>query len=338
MVEFIAMVSKIRNPLIKDFSQISNAIIIAKQLGAALVLPDIIDARVREKRQFGEIYDTNKFLTSLDGIIQVVKSDYPSIDKSGGKVITTVRVSNRVSKEFIEENIRPLFKRHRKIRIISYFTSTAAAAPVESVEKPKYMAPYDCLVMFGSLELKPELHKLVESMARTLQHLGSNSFRKFIAVDWNVEEFRKNGCQKNVSSNSPECFDGKQIGLFLKKMGFERDTAIYLTQTRWHQSLNSLREYFPNTFTKDAIIPIELKPKYLGRDNFELEKFIDLKLCTKSDVFVSTFYNPFQINVVGIRIASGKTQIYELGRTTSATDYRSPYVTRRTHTAYSCFC
>lgn len=207
-------------------------------------------------RLFGEIYDTNKFLTSLNGIIQVVKSDYPPFDKTiGKKVITTVRVSNRVSKEFIEENIKPLFNRHRKLRIISYFTSTAlavdAAATLETVQKPKYMAPYDCLVMFGSLELKPELQKLVESMARTLQHLGtsSNSFGKFVAVDWNFEEFTKNGCQKNVN-NSSECFDGKQIGLFLKKMGFERDTAIYLTQITWNQNLNSLREHFPNTFTK----------------------------------------------------------------------------------------
>lgn len=208
-------------------------------------------------RQFGEIYDTNKFLTSLNGVIPVVKSDYPPFDKTiGKKGITTVRVSNRVSKEFIEENIKPLFNRHRKLRIISYFTSTAvaaadAAATLESVQKPKYMAPYDCLVMFGSLELKPDLQKLVESMARTLQHLGTsaNSFGKFVAVDWNFEEFRKKGCQKNVN-NSSECFDGKQIGLFLKKMGFERDTAVYLTQITWHQSLNSLREHFPNTFTK----------------------------------------------------------------------------------------
>lgn len=85
-------------------------------------------------------------------------------------------------------------------------------------------------------------------------------------------------------------------------------------------------------------MPRDLKPKYLGRDKFDIGKFIDLNLCTKSDVFVSTFYNPFQINVVGIRIASGKTQIYELARTSSETDYRSPYVTRKTHTAYSCFC
>lgn len=84
-----------------------------------------------------------------------------------------------------------------------------------------------------------------------------------------------------------------------------------------------------------------MKPKYLGLKNFEFEKIIDLNLCTKSDVFLVTSHNQFQVGVVGMRIASGNTQIFEFARrisSTPSTDYLSPYIKKKSHMAYSCFC
>lgn len=185
-------------------------------------------------------------MTSLEGIIEVVK-DYP-FEEPRQKIVT-MKVPNRISKEFITTNIGPIFKRHKNLRISSYFTSSI----LKNSQENKFFSPYECLAMFGGLELQKELQESVYLMVRTLQHLGSNG--KFIAVDLeDADQVMKNNCHKNFTMN--KCYDGKEIGQFLRKIGFERDTIIYLTQSgRNDKSLISLRRYFPNTFTKvDSLI------------------------------------------------------------------------------------
>ncbi|CAI9766426.1 unnamed protein product [Fraxinus pennsylvanica] len=68
------------------------------------------------------------------------------------------------------------------------------------------------LATFGSLKLQAELWELFDSMVGTLQ----------------------------------------KIGEFLKKIGFHKETTIYLTQTGWRSRLDELKNIFPNTFTKGA--------------------------------------------------------------------------------------
>lgn len=46
------------------------------------------------------------------------------------------------------------------------------------------------------------------------------------------------------------CFGAQEIANFLQKLGFNKDTTIYLTQSRWDNSLNVLKDIFPKTYTK----------------------------------------------------------------------------------------
>lgn len=89
-------------------------------------------------------------------------------------------------------------------------------------------------------------------------------------------------------------------------------------------------------------MPVDKKGKFL--DGSEFEKVIDFYVCSESDVFVPAISGLFYANVAGRRIANGKTQILapavieEETVAASASDYLSPYVMKKNHFAYSCYC
>ncbi|CBI17884.3 unnamed protein product, partial [Vitis vinifera] len=120
------------------------------------------------------------------------------------------------------------------------------------------------------------------------------------------------------------------------------DTTIYLTQFQWHLSLDALRKIFPKTYTKEGVMPADKKAKFLSSENYEFEKVIDFYICSQSDVFVPSVSGLFYANAVGKRIASGKSQILVPAQVTVSSalnfSFISPYISRKNHFAYSCFC
>ena len=89
-------------------------------------------------------------------------------------------------------------------------------------------------------------------------------------------------------------------------------------------------------------MPEEKRSKYLDSEGSEFEKVIDFYISTESDVFVPAAPGLFYANVAGRRIGSGKTQIFLPAIISdfsySATDFLSPYVYKKNHFAYSCYC
>ncbi|CAI9099289.1 OLC1v1036077C1 [Oldenlandia corymbosa var. corymbosa] len=344
--------------------QIANAIFIAKHLRAKLVLPDIQGTKGGEKRAFGEIYDTKKFITSLDEIIEVVNQDHSTTfdeEEHKEKDIDIVKIPKRVTTEFINSKIEPIFRKKKQVRLMTSTSQYPSLTFRRAYERSDHFTnPYACLAIFGSLKLKPELEELVEMMVRTLQFLSlKSSGGQFVAVDLRVEELEKNkmmmmSCKKNDTSGATNkqssCFGAKEIGQWMKKIGFGKDATIYITQTGWHKSLQPFREYYPNIFTKDSLMPLDMRARYLNSNNFQYDKYIDFYLSVKSNVFVPTSSNLFYASVSGLRIASGNTQIIAPpGRRSISSsssplsseadmNYLSPYVLNKTHIAYSCLC
>ncbi|KAM3300964.1 protein MANNAN SYNTHESIS-RELATED 1 [Capsicum chacoense] len=321
-------------------TQIAGAVVVAKYLGAILVLPEIKGTKTGHKRQFGDIYDTERFITSLDGTIKVVKD--PPIEESRVN-ITNIKVPFMVTKDFIASKIQPKFKSKGNLMVSTDLSPSTMTKAKEIIKKDNVkMDPYACLAIFGSFELQPELNQLVNSMIGTLRSLSYNTNGQFVAVDLKVESLG-NLCKGNVIKTK-NCFDPKEIGEFLKKIGYQRHTTIYLTQSGWHSSLDDFRKNFPNTFTKDAIIPAYEKAKYHITKSSEFEKVIDFQICIQADVFVPTVSNLFYTNVVAKRIASGKTEVLDptqkasSASSTAAVNYVSPYISKKSHWAYSCFC
>ncbi|KAI8529767.1 hypothetical protein RHMOL_Rhmol12G0250900 [Rhododendron molle] len=312
-------------------SQIADAVVVARYLGATLVLPDVRGSKPGDKRNFGDIYDVEKFVKGLNGVVRVAKYHPGEIS---ARNLAVVRVPNRVTGNHIAEHIEPIFSRKGNIRLATYFPSVN----MRKTEHKSIIDSVACLAMFGTLELKPEVREVVDSIIERLRTLSRKSDGQFIAVDLRVEMLEKKGCQE---SSTKSCYSPEEIALFLRKIGFNKDTTVYLTQSRWDSSLDALKDFFPKTYTKEGIMPEDKKAKYLNSETSEFEKAIDFYICSESDVFVPAISGLFYANVAGKRIASGRTQILvpaNVPGSTSAADFISPYVSKKNHLAYSCFC
>ena len=93
---------------------------------------------------------------------------------------------------------------------------------------------------------------------------------------------------------------------------------------------------------QEAIIPADKKTKFLGSKGSEFEKVIDFYINSQSDVFVPAISGLFYANVAGKRIGYGKPQIFVPANiqdsSASASQFLSPYVSKKKHFAYSCYC
>lgn len=111
-------------------------------------------------------------------------------------------------------------------------------------EKSRHLDSYACVAMFGTLQLQPKLQRVVDSVVGQLRPLSQKTNKKFIAVDLQKgSQVLKKGARKL-------CFHAEEVGTFLKRIGFNAGTAIYLTQPKWSNSLDELRDIFPNTYTE----------------------------------------------------------------------------------------
>ncbi|XP_010545614.1 PREDICTED: uncharacterized protein LOC104817925 [Tarenaya hassleriana] len=316
-------------------SQITDAVRVANRLGATLVLPDIRGRKPGDERNFEDIYNADKFIRNLEGVVKVVKQLPEEISLRN---MAIVKVPARVSEDYIKENIIPVFKSKGNIRVATYFPSVNMRKSSQDGETD----PVACLAMFGSLELQPEMNKVVDSMVERLKTLSRKSGGRFIAIDLRVDILEKKNCHETAVAGSKSCYDAQEIALFLRKVGFNTDTTIYLTQPRWDSSLNILKDIFPKTYTKETIMPADKKSKYLESKDSEYEKVIDFYISSRSDVFVPAISGLFYANTVGKRIALGKPQVLVpaeiTGTSALATDFVSPYISKKNHLAYSCFC
>lgn len=317
-------------------SQIADAVIVARNLGASLVIPDIRGSQPGDKRNFEDIYDVDVFTKSMEGVVKVVK-DLPSHVTT--KKIAAVKVPNRVTEDYIARHVEPIYRSKGNVRLATYFPSINMRKSGKKGDTDSIA----CLAMYGSLELQPEIHDLVDSMVERLRTLSRKSDGQFIAVDLRVEMLNKKGCQGNDDNDGEKtCFNAQEIAVFLRKIGIDKDTTIYLTQSRWDDSLDSLKDLFPKTYTKESIMPADKKTKFLDSKDSELENVIDFYISTESDVFVPAISGLLYANVAGKRIGSGKTQILVPAvisdSSASASSFLSSYISKKNHFAYSCYC
>lgn len=317
-------------------SQLTDAVVIARYLGATLVLPDIRGSELGQKKNFEDMYDSDKFMRSMDGVIKIVKEVPAEVATEKPAV---VRVPNRMSEDFIVANVEPIFRTKNYLRLATFFPSINMKVREKRNDDLDSTA---CLAMFSSLELKPEIYEVAERMVERLKTISRQSDGHFIAVDLRVDILEKKSCKENRDTGRKSCYSAQEIGDFLRKIGFNGDTTIYLTQTWWHESLNSLKEIFPKTYTKDDIIPVDKKGEFLRSQSSELERALDFHICSHSDVFVPAISGLFYGNVAGKRIASGRTQILVPSKVPAssapASNFISAYVTKKNHLAYSCYC
>ncbi|KAK9060632.1 hypothetical protein SSX86_021338 [Deinandra increscens subsp. villosa] len=301
-------------------SQVANAVLVAKLLGATLVLPEIIGSK-GEKRSFEEIYDVEKFVTSMSGVIQVEKRKR---HQTSTRKPVDVKVPYNANPNYITTNVGPIFQTTQNVRVISYLPSST-----------RDMNPYSCWATFEALRLKPELQELVDSVVAKLRSRETNG--EFVAIDYKSEMLGTNICRSNANERMKNCYNPVEIAKFLQRIGYPRDSMIYVTQTKADRSLRPLTDLYPNTLTKEDIMQEAMK----NRLNSELEnEIIDFHVCSVSEVFVPAKSGLFYANVAGNRIATSRTDILVPAQITSnlAQDHVSSYIAKANHPAYACFC
>ncbi|KAF3338856.1 GDP-fucose protein O-fucosyltransferase [Carex littledalei] len=309
-------------------SQVTDAVVIARYLGATLVLPDIRGRQVGQRRNFGDIYDVDKLISALTGIVRVTK-DLPADMATRQPAI--LRIKNRVSEYKIEKQIQPIFRRNNYLRLALIYQS--ASFESKQLYTNKELLATACVAMFQSLELQPELQKTGDKIIQRLRELGAKSNGEYVAVDL------KSSCLLDGVAGRKRCYSASEVASFFKKAGFSEETVVYLTEAFWHESLNPLKDAFPKTYTKDDIIPAEKKDQFLIPGNEDLEKALDIHVCSKSDTFVAAVYGPSYSYISGRRIASGRSRILLVSdRWAQNSDFASPFVSKKSHVAHSCYC
>ncbi|CAI9285487.1 unnamed protein product [Lactuca saligna] len=308
-------------------SQIANAVLVAKHLGATLVLPEIIGNQ-GEKRSFEEIYDVEKFMTSMNGLIQVERRKNP---ESSRQKSITIKVPYNANRNYIKTNIKPLFQTTPNVRVITYFPSSN----VREGKVDKDMSPYSCWAMFEALHLKPELQHVVDSIVSRLR--GGEPKGEFMAIDFKSEKMGTSVCRGERNEGTKSCYNIVEITQFLRKIGYEKNTTIYVTQPRSGRELDALKDSYTNIFTKEEIMEEAEKQKFSSGLEREI---IDFHLCSVSDVFVPAVSGLFYANVVGNRIATSNHEVLLPSQieSTMARDHMSSYISKRSHPAYACFC
>ncbi|KAJ3696494.1 hypothetical protein LUZ61_000199 [Rhynchospora tenuis] len=245
-------------------SQVTDAVVIASHLGASLVLPTIRGSEGL-KRNFQDMYDAQKFTTSLDGIVKVVRELPPEY---ASKKPTIIRVPNRVTKEFISKTIEPILQTSKFIQLSIVFPSITLKKRETQNGDFNGVA---CQAMFHSLQLKYDLLEVAEKMVERLKALGIENGGQFIAIDCRSEMLNKRSCMV-VRGRRKSCYNASEVAEFLKKLGFNANSVVYLTETWWHGELDPLKEAFPRTYTKDDIIPADKKRQFLQVRHGDLQR------------------------------------------------------------------
>lgn len=194
-------------------------------------------------RDFGDVYDVQKFILSLNGTVNIAYHQPPEL--SAGK-LPTVRVPSVISEAYVTANLEPLFRKKGNLKIKMYFPTPN----MTKVEGTKYMNSILCMVVFEALQLQAGLQEFIDSVLEKLKILSPESHGRFIAVDWRAQMLGTKWCQGTAANGKKSCFSAQEVGQFLNKTGFGKNTTIYLTQDGWHNSLDALAYIFPNAYTK----------------------------------------------------------------------------------------
>ncbi|RLM85012.1 uncharacterized protein C2845_PM04G20280 [Panicum miliaceum] len=185
-------------------SQITDAVVVARYLGATLVLPDIRGNELGNKRKFQDMYNMDKFVRSLDGIVEVIE-ELP--DEVSAKKPAVIRVPNRVTESFITDTIQPIFQTNSYLRLAVVFSSVSLR-PRETNNKD--LDATACLAMFSGLELKHEYSEVARKMSDKLKEISRKSGGKVLAIDLRTDLLEKKGCKTTRGARRKGCYNADE--------------------------------------------------------------------------------------------------------------------------------
>jgi len=286
-------------------SQITDAVVVAWILNATLVVPELDHHSFwKDESDFSDIFDVDWFISYLSKDVTIVKRIPYEVMLSMDKLPWTMRAPRKSMPEFYIDEVLPILLRRRALQLTK-FDYRLTSELDEDLQKLR------CRVNFHALRFTNSIHTLGQKLVRKLRLMSP----RYVAVHLRFEpdmlafsgcyygggekerkelgEIRKRWDTLPELSAEDERSRGKcpltphEVGLMLRALGFGNDTNLYVASGEIYggeETLQPLRDLFPNFYTKEDLAGNDLKPFLPFSSRLAA---IDFIVCDESDVFVT---------------------------------------------------
>lgn len=275
-------------------------------MNATLVVPELDHHSFwKDDSDFSDIFDVDWFISYLSKDVTVVKRIPYEVMTSMDKLPWTMRAPRKSMPEFYIDEVLPILMRRRALQLTK-FDYRLTNELHEELQKLR------CRVNFHALRFTNSIQTLGQKLVRKLRTMSS----RYVAIHLRFEPdmLAFSGCyygggekeRKELAeirkrwdtlpqelSAEDERSRGKcpltpqEIGLMLRALGFTNDTYLYVASGEIYggeETLQPLRELFPNFYTKEMLVGDDLKPFLPFSSRLAA---IDFIVCDESDVFVT---------------------------------------------------
>ncbi|KAG4963545.1 hypothetical protein GYH30_040258 [Glycine max] len=314
-------------------SAICNAVAVAGLLNAILVIPQLEFHNVwKDPSEFGDIYDEDHFISTLDGYVKVVK-ELPEalMERHNYNMtnITNIRVQAWAPVSYYLGVVSPILQKEGVIRIAPFANRLAMSVP-------PHIQFLRCLTNYKALRFSSSISVLGKKLVYRMIEKSSRTDGKYIAVHLRFEEdmvafsccvydggkaeklemdsVREKGWRAKFKRKDriilPDLnrVNGKcpltplEVGMMLRGMGFDNNTSIYLASGKIYHAeryLAPLIKMFPNLYTKESLATSDELAPFMGYSS-QLAA-LDYTVCLSSEVFVTTQGGNFPHFLMGHR-------------------------------------
>ncbi|PIA50266.1 hypothetical protein AQUCO_01300778v1 [Aquilegia coerulea] len=284
---------------------ITDAVVVARILNATLVVPELDHHSFwKDDSDFVDIFDIEWFINSLAKDVTIIKRIPDKVMRSMDRPPYTMRVPRKSPPEFYLDQVLPTLLRRRVVQLTKFDYRLAN-------NLDEQLAKLRCRVNYHGLRFTKPIRKLGQELVMKMRKMAT----RFIAIHLRFEPdmLAFSGCYygggdkernqlaeirkrwETLPDMSPEgerkrgkCpLTPEEVGLMLRALGFKNDTYLYVASGEIYggeQTLQPLRDLFPNFYTKEMLASEELKPflPYSSR-----LAALDYIVCDESDVFVT---------------------------------------------------
>lgn len=311
---------------------ICNAVLAARIMNAALVLPELdTNSFWHDKSGFSGIYDVDHFIKSLKNDVDIVTT-LPRVFTVGNKKRRLkpfqLQPPRDASPDWYETVALEKMKEHGAV----YLTPFSHRRLAEEIGNREYQK-LRCRVNFHALRFKEDVMQLSHRIVRRLRSEGHFmavhlrfemdmlAFAGCLAIftpeeqqilrEYGKENFAERSLEHNRQRLIGKCpLTPEEVGLILRSMGFDNSTKIYIAAGNvfgGDRFMQPLRLLFPrlesrlSVATAEELAAVDVEGKGL------LGPAVDYMVCLWADIFMPTYDGPsnFANNLMAHRLYYG---------------------------------
>ncbi|EEF48349.1 O-fucosyltransferase 10 [Ricinus communis] len=314
-------------------SAICNAVALAGLLNAVLVIPQFeFNSVWRDPSEFGDIYDQDHFIATLEGYVKVVKELPDEVIQRYDYNITnilSIRVQAWAPANYYMGAVYPVLQEQGVIRIAPFANRLAMSVP-------PHIQLLRCIANYKALRFSSPISTLGQKLVNRMIEKSSRTGGKYVSVHLRFEEdmvafsccvYDGGDAEKLKMASIRELewkgkfkrkdrvilpglnrIEGKcpltplEVGMMLRGMGFDNNTAIYLASGKIYKAerhLAPLLQMFPLLYTKDSLATVDELAPFEGYSSRLAA--LDYTVCLFSEVFVTTQGGNFPHFLMGQR-------------------------------------